>query len=286
MPNLKENGIGTEGKIYITSITPKPQGTHRHTFFELVYVLEGKAYHTLDGEKRIIEKGDCFIIDYGSYHCYDFIEGADFRIVNCLFRSEFIDEELKNCESFKSLLSHHFISFRGSLLSEDPTHTVIKDGGDMLPLINRMSREFENESVGYSELIRCLLIEVLILFLRALAESGSGVNKSDFIRQMTEYIYNHSSEDIPLSFFCEKFNYSLAYLSVKFKEETGMCYSEYLQRARLRHALFLLRTTDKKIVEISRLVGYSDIKFFYKVFKKHLGITPGELRNSFDSSIM
>ena len=45
MPDLRENRIGDDGKIYITSVTPKEQGAHKHSFFELVYVLEGKAYH-------------------------------------------------------------------------------------------------------------------------------------------------------------------------------------------------------------------------------------------------
>ena len=70
------------------------------------------------------------------------------------------------------------------------------------------------------------------------------------------------------------------YFSKLFKEVTGTNVSDYIQYLRTEKACSLLKTTNMKVIDIAEQVGFSDIKFFYEVFKKITGKTPGEYRKT------
>ena len=57
---------------------------HEHDFLELVYVLEGKAEHTVNDMKMNISRGDYFIIDYGTKHKYKPKGSSPLKIMNCI----------------------------------------------------------------------------------------------------------------------------------------------------------------------------------------------------------
>lgn len=69
---------------------------------------------------------------------------------------------------------------------------------------------------------------------------------------------------------------SSIYLSHLFKKETGITFSAYVTKLRIEKAKELLRQGDKKIYEISEMVGYQTVQYFSKVFKRETGKTPGE----------
>lgn len=58
-----------------------------------------------------------------------------------------------------------------------------------------------------------------------------------------------------------------------------MRFLEQLQKLRIAQSCHLLATTDMKISQIAAYVGYDDIKFFNKLFKDKLDLTPREFRN-------
>ena len=69
------------------------------------------------------------------------------------------------------------------------------------------------------------------------------------------------------------------YLSTLFKKEIGKTFSEYLEDYRIECAAALLRESHLKVYEITSAVGYSDSRYFGKIFKEHFGKTPLEYRN-------
>ena len=68
------------------------------------------------------------------------------------------------------------------------------------------------------------------------------------------------------------------YLSTLFNRETGENFTSFLKKFRMSHAKRLLKGTDKKISDIAIEVGYSDPKYFSRVFKAEEGISPGDYR--------
>lgn len=74
-----------------------------------------------------------------------------------------------------------------------------------------------------------------------------------------------------------------SYFSTYFKQETGQSFVEYLTALRLDKAKQLMADPGLRLYEIAGLVGYNDVKYFSRVFKKVTGVTPAEYRQFFFS---
>ncbi|MCY1457240.1 HTH-type transcriptional regulator YesS [compost metagenome] len=75
---------------------------------------------------------------------------------------------------------------------------------------------------------------------------------------------------------------SSSYFSTYFKQETETSFVEYLTRLRMDAAKKLMKDTDLRLYEIAAMVGYQDVKYFSRLFKKTMNATPGEYRQFFD----
>lgn len=69
-----------------------------------------------------------------------------------------------------------------------------------------------------------------------------------------------------------------AYLGRMFKNSYGRSINDYINTCRLEESMRLLRQTDMSVEEIAQNVGFSNIKYFYVLFKKLTGITPATYR--------
>ncbi len=96
------------------------------------------------------------------------------------------------------------------------------------------------------------------------------------VREAMAYIREHYTEDVGLNETAASLDVSPIYLSHLFKKEAEITFSAYITRLRIEKAKELLRQGDRKIYEISELVGYQTVQYFTKVFKKETGKTPGE----------
>ncbi len=97
-------------------------------------------------------------------------------------------------------------------------------------------------------------------------------------KQMTAYVDKHLDEKITLSVLSKQFNMNPDYISSYFKKKSGMNFSDYLNSRRIAEAKKLLNKTDLNIGEISERVGFSDYRYFNKVFRNYLKVSPSQYR--------
>ncbi|WP_248930315.1 response regulator [Paenibacillus hamazuiensis] len=98
------------------------------------------------------------------------------------------------------------------------------------------------------------------------------------IYEIAKYIQNHYHQDITLQDIAGHFYLSREYISRKFKQEFHVNISDYITSIRMDRAKLLLLNPSYRISQIAELVGYDDEKYFSKVFKKTVGISPNEYR--------
>lgn len=94
------------------------------------------------------------------------------------------------------------------------------------------------------------------------------------------YIDRYFQDAISLETVAQQFFISKEHLSRVFKAETGENLSDYILRKRMEKARELIVEGNKEIKHIAEMTGYPDLAYFYKVFKKYYGMTPGELRKN------
>ena len=103
------------------------------------------------------------------------------------------------------------------------------------------------------------------------------------MNHIIKHVNKHFTEPLSLKSFAEKYSYSSAHISNIFKRETGLTFSEYEKSIRIQESCRLLANTNKSVAEIVNTVGYTDVKFFNKVFKRITGMTPRQFKQTYDA---
>lgn len=250
---------------------------HSHNYFEAVYIRKGVANHLLDDKSIKVSAGDFFIIDYGTKHMFEVEDGKSIEIVNVIFKPEMVDLSLKGCQSFEQLCQNFFI--RLNVISSSGSYYFCKDQNEVLKnIITKMIFEFRDNSIGKNELLRSMLVELIIQAVRLSEDNKQYINYQPITAKIISSLEQRFMENITLSEISKETNYSVSFLSKTFKKDTGMGFKQYLDNIRLKQSEILLMRTDKKISEISLLVGFADINRFYKLFKDSYGVTPKKYR--------
>jgi two-component system, response regulator YesN len=115
------------------------------------------------------------------------------------------------------------------------------------------------------------------LFLNKVRRNTMQKNSS-IIYEIEKYLQANCDRDVKLQELSDHFYISREYISRKFKQVFNVSITDYLVKIRMDKAKFLLKNSQLKIYEIASMIGYQDDKYFRKVFKKAVGITPNEYR--------
>ncbi len=101
------------------------------------------------------------------------------------------------------------------------------------------------------------------------------------VDKVIEYVNtNYIDSELTIEKLCMLLHISPNYFSALFKKEMKQNFSSYLTELRLTKAKELLLSTNFKTFEVAKRVGYSEANYFSYCFKKNLGISPSEYRNS------
>lgn len=98
------------------------------------------------------------------------------------------------------------------------------------------------------------------------------------VRVAKQYIYDNYNKNLTLESVSDHIGFNPTYFSAFFKKETGKNFSEYLTELRMKNAKLFLISTDMEIADVAEEVGYNDMKYFSKLFKKATGISPSDYR--------
>lgn len=262
-------------KLIILSMMQEDIGQHDHQFFEFAYITGGSATHTLDGIEYQVKKGDYFFVDIGSKHGYS--SGENLSLINCLFLPEILDDSLKGCISFEELIQSCLLKYHKLYFGKRSVNRIYHDRDDRVAkLITGMDVEYQKKEVGYEDVFRCRLLEILILTMREVVETGA--IQSTIVKELIHYINRNYTESALLLKFCNEYHFTKPYISRRFKEEMGINITEYVQRIRIEKCCGYLVGSDLPITEIAQRVGYADMKFFHKLFRRIKNVSPREYR--------
>lgn len=121
------------------------------------------------------------------------------------------------------------------------------------------------------------LVESLIVEMeRHLEDKGN--NSRNEVTRAKSYIYEHYNEDISVEILADLVYLSPGYFSYIFKKETGENVSRFIRCYRMEKAKELLSGTNKKIVQICKETGFSNVSYFCKSFREYCGCSPEQYR--------
>ncbi len=245
---------------------------HTHTHWELFVVLSGGVTHEINGETFTLKKGDaCLIRPQDRHQLYDSFstETDSYQNLNFLMSSDYMRQLSNSLDEnlYANLMSSKVplcFSVENSLLKSMTNRTiVIQSEKDFTP----------------DNLFTCKLIfqELYLQFLNQFFRSPSSY--PDWLLQFLVLLQDSNSFSVPVAQLAHASPYSYSRLIRIFKSYTGISLIDYTTNIKITHAKSLLKNTDMTMLAISSALDFS-VSYFNKLFKKKVGVTPGDYRKN------
>jgi two-component system response regulator YesN len=122
------------------------------------------------------------------------------------------------------------------------------------------------------------LVHTLQLLATRTIESLLQDMRNPVVNQVLQHIDKHYAEELSLKLLGAQYHLHPVYLGQLFHKETGETFAEYINKYRIERAKEQLRSSNLKVQEIARNVGYWDTGYFYKQFRKYVGISPTDFK--------
>lgn len=103
-------------------------------------------------------------------------------------------------------------------------------------------------------------------------------NENSIVYRTCELIFRNMGSGRINDIIVEKIFFSRDYIGKIFKSSTGITVNDCITKMRIGYAKKLLKTTDMKVYEICKTVGYGTVDYFTKIFKKYVGFTPMQFK--------
>ena len=146
-----------------------------------------------------------------------------------------------------------------------------------------LAEQFESHA-GIIEFIegRFYLYEIIQymteLFDRVMEKLHERSGNENIIEDILSYTERNYALPLTLEDLANQFGYNSGYLGRLFTRTMGIGYNYYLNECRIKKSKELLLEGKHKVYEVAELVGYNDVDYFGKKFRKHAGMTPAEFK--------
>ncbi len=252
--------------------------SHTHDAPELFIVLSGDLAIWMDGTTTPLTAGDIVCVPSHMPH----------RTLPTVYDNPAI-------LFFTSFSNFHFKGMEPNCLDFPGGSSVLHTDGlvrqDITNLCLRMISERYSNQVGQYFMQKAYLTQLLMTIIRQITvppkQSCSPVtfethHKTYVVSEIRQYLSSHYAEKISLDLIARNMYLSSAYISKIFKEETGEAPINYLIKMRLERARIQLESDNgQSIKAISNSVGYDDVYYFSKLFKKYYGMSPVHYRSKY-----
>lgn len=244
------------------------QNIHIHDTCEVLFCIEGGENFLINDKVYTVEDGDVFIINQFEAHKITSNPEKRFRRYIMQVHPEF----LYTNSTDKTNLSRCFYT-RG----ENVSNKVTLSDSEMKRIIALIDSMRKSSEYG-DDIIKCMAtIEILILLNATFASHTSAENYlgSGTIKTAIDYINKNFHRQLLLEEIAKNSYISVNQLCRLFNKYCGTTVVKYIVSRRITEAKKLL-SSGKNVTDTAIMCGFEDYANFIRVFKKHVGVTPGK----------
>lgn len=253
---------------------------HRHTSYELIYVVSGSFTVIMSGREITINEGEAQLMDLNCVH-FDRNLAADATVLYLHFAPDlfhtFTDSTGKDMKCTGLLSSEKDDAQRYIHYHPGTEDNMCRTEHLFAELI----REVNREAYGSREMLSLLACRLLQHLERSyIAEAVTlpgSLQKDLFLIEVDRYIQENLST-VTVSELAKQFHFNPDYFNRKIKQVYTVTLTEYLQRKRIEKARQLLSQSSLPVMEVMTRTGYRNTRYFYEIFKKATGLTPAAYR--------
>ena len=264
IPNEEQNFFIKETHHTIVGDVATTPPLHRHPFFELIFVTEGRGIMQIDFQDHVIEKGSFYLLSPSQVHL-PLIEN-DFHC----FLLRFDLSIFSQTSFFDKLSIFHF----DSLIVQEP------DYSDVYSNLITLCEEFNQDRPFKQSTIHNLLTILLIKIQRLLPDVVTSKTETTIFSSLNQLMEENNYKMVTPSYYAKKLKISLKSLNEAVKKYTGQVCGEYIRSKTIIEAKRLLRYTTMSSSQITTELGFADTGYFSRFFKRETGLSPIEFRKT------
>ncbi len=243
---------------------------HYHDYYEVFLVADGCVFHTVNGVKTLLERGDLLFIRANDTHLLSYNQNNAFCIANLAFNADI-------CEKLFSFIEGGCDT--DTLLSVESPPSVKLSSAETDKLLYTLQSINAASYTDSSEKILKMKSVLFSVFSKYFSRFSI---KENGFSLWFEYLCDELKKPVvfqklrpDMTAICGK---SKEHISRTFKTNLGITPSEYLNDIRLNYAANLLKNTNLSILNISMESGFENLSWFYKKFNEKFGVTPKQFR--------
>lgn len=251
--------IGLKSFKGVTTMRP-----HWHEHHEFVYITNGTGLFIINGEQLSVCNGDLIVATPNTLHTLLSDQGIDYHCL--LIRPDFFASDNIDTLSFKSL---------------------VKNDAAIGEIFTELKREYVNDAAA-SDIMKKSIVYKLIAHL-ARNHLRSFLSKDDIerrsaalsrMKRIEDFVSQNYKNKISTLHLAKIFYVSENHFCRLFKNTVGISPIDYINEYRVGKAELLLQKTDLTISEVANEVGFENVNYFSRVFRKIKRISPSEYRRS------
>ncbi|WP_130734013.1 helix-turn-helix transcriptional regulator [Flavobacterium sp. J27] len=249
------------------------ENIHRHDFFLIIVLFKGEGSHTIDFNPYPISERNVFFIRPGQVHELNLSAKSKGFLIQ--FDSQFYYPEDENSRLLlRRVGNKNYYQFEE--IKFNKLYTIIEN---ILLEYNDKQSEYENVikanlGIFFTELIRN----------RNILECNSDIKniyEQERLEEFVNLLETNLKEFKQVSKYAEMLNLSTYQLNAITKTTLGKTCSELINEQIILEAKRFLLATTNQVKEIAFNLGYDDVSYFVRFFKKHTGYSPETFRKNF-----
>ena len=255
-----------DGKVMVEEI-------HRHDFFLMLTLRKAKGLHEIDFVPYEVNNYSIFLLRPGQVHKLTLKQGSTGFLVQ--FKTEYF---LSHKDSSKQLLR------KVSNQNNYPLNAKIFKKLDVL--LSSILLEYKEKQEDFHEVIKANLD---ILFIQLLRQRGNTDTKNNFapyqlekLEKFLELVEENITEYKQVSQYADLLSLTVYQLNAITKALLSKNASQLINEYIILEAKRNLLATSNQVSQIAYHLGYEDVSYFIRFFKKHTGHTPDDYRHNFN----
>ena len=240
---------------------------HWHDRLELALIHTGKMRVLLGEETIDFCAGDLLIVNTGQLHG-GFAADQGVSYTTIMFEPAILQNNSQASVNLISPIIRRTVSFYNKTNRQDIVQTVRQlidyaTVSDISAPLLVQGKTYELLGLVYHNCMRPLSTEPI---------------DDDRFRAVLAYVNEHYCSPLTTCVLSERFGYEESYFCRRFKAVTGMTFTRYVLLLRLEKAQKLLCSREIRTRDLAASCGFSDVGYFCRCFKRHLGVSPLEYR--------
>lgn len=248
------------------------QELHRHDFFFILLLKKGRGNHEIDFNSYKVCDDVLFFMRPGQVHQLNLKVGSSGYLMQ--FNRDFYSHNDKVAgQRLRRASSKSFCQLDS------------KKVNSLLAIMNSIFREYTDKQEGFREVVKANLGIFLVELIRTRQSDKSPTNVAnpyqlERLEELYELIETHIATHKHVSQYADMLNLSSYQLNAITRMTLGKSCSELINEFIILESKRSLLATSNQVNQIAYQLGYEDVSYFIRFFKKHIGQTPEVFRTN------